>query len=157
MLTVRRYAAHDLDEVTGLWLLLHREANVGPPDDETALRVSFLGYIPEQVAAGTLLVWVAEDQGRVISTASILRYPIPPRGGKTHEGQVINVVTDPRWRKRGVGVALMRELVRFVESSTLRRVWLRTTPSGRGVYTAAGFAADGTFMVLEPPAPARRR
>jgi GNAT superfamily N-acetyltransferase len=152
MVTVRRYAPPDLDEVTGLWLLLHREAGVGSPEDLAALRASFLGYIAEQVAAQTLLVWVAEDQGRVISTASILRYPIPPRGGKTHEGSVINVVTEPGWRKRGVGLALMREVVRYVEGSTLRRVWLRTTSSGRRVYAAAGFLADATFMVHEPPA-----
>lgn len=150
MVTVRRYAPEDLKAVVELWLLLHREAGVGTPQEEPALRESFRGYLAEQVEQGTLLVWVAEGDGRVVSTASILRYPIPPRGGKTHEGSVINVVTEPRWRKRGVALALMCALIRHVEGSSLRRVWLRTTPSGRGVYTTAGFAPDGTFMVFEP-------
>lgn len=147
MVRVRRYAPPDLE---ALWLLLHREAGASSPAEEAEMAASFRGYLMEQVASGTLLVWVAERDGRVVSTASILRYPIPPRDGKTHEGSVINVVTEPGWRRKGIAVALMRELVRYVETSSLRRVWLRTTRAGRSVYAAAGFNPDGSFMVHEP-------
>jgi GNAT superfamily N-acetyltransferase len=151
MVRVRRYAPTDLDDVVRLWLLLHREASAGAPADDAEMASSFRGYLIDQVASGTLLVWVAERDGRVVSTASILRYPIPPRDGKSHEGSVINVVTEPVWRRKGIAVALMRELVRYVETSSLRRVWLRTTRAGRSVYAAAGFHPDATFMVHEPP------
>jgi GNAT superfamily N-acetyltransferase len=150
MLRVRRYVPTDLEDVVQLWLLLHQEAGCGSAADAEAMASSFRGYLTDQVATGTLLVWVAERDRRVVSTASILRYPIPPRDGKTHEGSVINVVTRPGWRRKGIAVELMREVAHYVETSSLRRVWLRTTRAGRGVYTAAGFNADPTFMVYEP-------
>lgn len=150
MVKVRRYVPADLDAVTDLWLLLHREAASGRADPEAELRESFRQYIAEQVATGTLLVWVAEVQTRVVSTASILQYPIPPRGGKTHEGSVINVVSHVAWRRKGIATDLMREVVRYVDHSPLRRVWLRTTPAGRGVYAMSGFVSDSTFMFYEP-------
>lgn len=150
MVKVRRYAPADCDAVAELWLLLHREATAGRPEPEGELRESFRRYIAEQVETGTLLCWVAEVHGRVVSTASILQYPIPPRAGKTHEGSVINVVTQATWRKKGIAAEVMHALVHYVDTSPLRRVWLRTTPAGRSVYAMCGFVADPTFMFYEP-------
>lgn len=150
MVTVRGYVPSDRDAVAELWLVLHRESSPHLADPESALLASFREYLGEQTASGTLLTWVAETNGKVISTASILRYPIPPRQGKTHEGSVINVVTHPAWRRKGIASEVMRALMDYVETSSLRRVWLRTTMAGRGVYTNVGFVADSTFLFYEP-------
>jgi ribosomal protein S18 acetylase RimI-like enzyme len=151
MVTIRPYEPRDCEGVADLWLLLHRESAPQLSDPDPELRDAFRKYLAGQTSAGILLTWVAEASGALVSTVSLVRYPIPERQGKAYEASVINVVTHPMWRRRGIATDLMRAVVEHVEHSPIRRAWLRTTSAAKGLYVNAGFSFDGSFMMYEPP------
>lgn len=51
----------------------------------------------------------------------------------------MNMYTIPAWQQRGVASALLQEIISYVRTTPARRIWLRTTASGRRLYEKYGF------------------
>jgi GNAT superfamily N-acetyltransferase len=54
-------------------------------------------------------------------------------------GIVINVFTEPEWRRRGLAEALMREIVEWARGERLDRLLLHASKDGRRLYERLGF------------------
>ncbi|MFO0696771.1 MAG: GNAT family N-acetyltransferase [Polyangiales bacterium] len=116
------------------------------------------GEARERIVAAQLgsTVWiVARDaSGRVIATARALS------DGARH-ALVLDVVTDPAWRGRGVGLRLMEALLDHPRLREVRCVRLRTRDAMR-FYERLGFRIEGAsdvelpWMALIRPIPASR-
>ena len=98
---------------------------------------------------GTYVGWFATDaEGEVIGGAGVHIKPQLPR--VTHDGLhvasgtvplVVNVYTEPKWRRRGVARALMRVVMQWATESGCDRVVLHASDEGRALYDSLGFAA----------------
>jgi ribosomal protein S18 acetylase RimI-like enzyme len=67
------------------------------------------------------------------------RLPSPYNpGGRV--GHVFGVVTDPAYRGRGHGRAVMEGLLAWFDASGARRVDLNASPDGMSLYRKLGFA-----------------
>jgi GNAT superfamily N-acetyltransferase len=106
------------------------------------------------VAAGTLLVWMARaPSGEALGALAMhlfsrLPSPASPTG---EEGYVVNVYTAPRWRRQGVGSALMEAMVEEARRLKLGRLRLHTSEEGRKLYSRFGFRehTDNMQLVLD--------
>ena len=68
----------------------------------------------------------------------------PPRDGQFGKGRhaiVLNVFTEPEWRKRGVAQLLMEELLRWARAEKLDRLVLHASDQARSLYERMGFIA----------------
>lgn len=68
----------------------------------------------------------------------------PPRDGMFAQGRhaiVLNVFTEPEWRRRGVGQALMEEVLRWARAEKLDRLVLHASDQARSLYERMGFIA----------------
>ncbi len=80
---------------------------------------------------------IAEDaEGRPIGTARLLP-----------DGQIGRMAVLPNWRKRGVGDALLRELLGLAAHDPDLHPFLNAQTSALGFYQANGFVAEGEEFV----------
>lgn len=77
--------------------------------------------------------WLAEDAaGRPVGTARLLP-----------TGQIGRMAVLPGWRRRGVGTALLRAVLRDAPACGVGALWLNAQCSAEAFYARAGFAAEG--------------
>ncbi len=80
---------------------------------------------------------IAEDaEGRPIGTARLLQ-----------DGQIGRMAVLPNWRKRGVGGALLRELLGLTAQDPDLHPFLNAQTSALGFYQANGFVVEGEEFV----------
>lgn len=112
-----------------------------------AARAYFSAAIPD----GRYVAWVAELRerpGEIIGGAGIqLRALLPrphPAGGRLMRGEqglILNVFTERPWRRQGVAVGLMEELLRWTRAHGIESLVLHASTDGRPLYEALGFVA----------------
>jgi ribosomal protein S18 acetylase RimI-like enzyme len=64
------------------------------------------------------------------------------------EGYVLNMWTDPAHRRRGIGAAVLREIVAHARAARIGRLRLHATDAGRRLYEQFGFNGSSTEMVM---------
>lgn len=68
----------------------------------------------------------------------------PPRDGAFAKGEhaiVLNVFTEPEWRRRGLALLLMQEIVRWARTEQLDQLVLHASSEARRLYDRMGFVA----------------
>ncbi|GAA2096931.1 hypothetical protein GCM10009801_66900 [Streptomyces albiaxialis] len=154
MTEVRAAVEDDIAELVRLRALLFETLGgdfFNPGSADPSWRVTCAAVFKEQLAHdGTRILVVdgtdsTDDTGGsdglaacVIGTTE-LRVPSPhlPRG---RVGNVIGVVTDPAYRRRGHSRALMRELLDWFRAYGVDRVDLHASRESEPLYRALGFA-----------------
>jgi GNAT superfamily N-acetyltransferase len=101
------------------------------------------------LAEGRYVGWLlapAGEPGRVVAGAGILlreQLPFPVEGGRAvrhgEQGLVLNVYTEPGWRRRGLAERLMRALLAWADARGLSSVVLHASDEGRPLYERLGF------------------
>ena len=97
--------------------------------------------------------WLAaptDDPGAVVAGAGVQRRHVLPHRSPSRAGRriaagrhaiVLNVYTEPEWRRHGLGELLMREVLAWARSEHLDRLVLHASEAGRPLYQRLGFAA----------------
>ena len=98
-------------------------------------------FMKEHMADDTLVTWIAEDNGVIISTAMVSYYEILPLmsnlTGKT--GYILNVFTKPEYRRQGITTRLLNKLVEDARERKVGKLYLSATDMGKPVYEKFGF------------------
>ena len=107
-------------------------------------------YVADKLPSGELLVWFAEEDGRIVGTGGLLFFDRPPtlRYKPELHAYVLNMYTLPEWRGKGVATALLRHIIEYVKTTPARRVSLHASEMGRSVYERLGFVASSGAMTL---------
>lgn len=110
-------------------------------------------YLSTAIPAGEYVGWMACPSGdpfTVVAGAGIQHRRILPRAVHTPHGVqvmdgreaiVINVYTDPAWRRRGVAQAVMTRLIDDVRAMPVQRLVLHASDEGRPLYDRLSFVA----------------
>jgi len=102
------------------------------------------------LADGTYHHWVALDaSGCVCGGGGVLRCPWPanPKDPCTERAVVLNVYTEPDFRKRGVARQVMLTILAWVKEHGFRAVYLHASAEGRGLYERLGFEATNEMRL----------
>lgn len=98
-------------------------------------------YFERNLADGTLLAAIAEEEGRAVSVAFLCIHERPPNPsfptGRT--GTLLNVLTDPGFRRRGMAFAVLTRLMEEARGIGVSSIDLSATPQGRPLYEKLGF------------------
>jgi GNAT superfamily N-acetyltransferase len=110
-----------------------------------AARAYFAAAIPD----GRYVAWVAELRerpGEIVGGAGLqLRDLLSrphPAGDRLLGGPqalIMNVFTERRWRRQGIAVGLMEELLRWTRAHEIESVVLHASADGRPLYERLGF------------------
>lgn len=141
-ITVRRATIEDLDEFVLLRFQLFRESGYlrseeVPPELIEATRTYLITHLP----IGQFLAWVALTEGHLIGISGLIFFQKPPTEENVTglEAYVMNMYTLPQWRGQGIATALIQEIIKYVQTTPARRIWLHTTPDGQSLYERCGF------------------
>jgi len=105
------------------------------------------------LASGEYIGWLAAPKetpevviaGVGVQLRKVPPHPCrPPRDGAFAQGRhaiVLNVFTEPEWRRRGVALLLMEELLRWAHQEKLDRLVLHASDQARSLYEKMGFIA----------------
>jgi GNAT superfamily N-acetyltransferase len=151
MLSIRRAISDDIDQLVRLRLLLFEEA--GDPLQQKqaeALKETTRVYLTRFLPQETFLAWVAESDRQIVATSGLVLFERPPAPGSLsgQEAYVLNMYTLPQWRGQGLATALLQEIIHFTKRTTIKRLWLHATESGRPIYEKAGFVIASDEMEL---------
>jgi GNAT superfamily N-acetyltransferase len=110
--------------------------------------------IEEMMARGEYIGWLASPTNapdNIIGGVGIqlLRaLPRPFQSGsdaKVSDGRygvIINVFTEPNWRRRGVAEQLLRRIIDWAQADSIDRIILHASKDGRTLYERLGFVAS---------------
>jgi GNAT superfamily N-acetyltransferase len=116
---------------------------------DAACTAYFAGAIP----AGTFHGWLAVTRvGEAVASggAVIDQHPPGPGNLSGRIGYVMNVVTDPRYRRRGIARRVMQMILEWLAAQGITRVDLHATEMGRRLYEWMGFVDNhGMRLKLE--------
>ena len=112
------------------------------------LRAKARPRLEEWLATGDYVGWVATpvDQPElVVAGAGVQLQRILPRPvdnatiGEGRQGTIVNVFTEPEWRRRGIAGLLMKEIIAWSKTEKIDRLILHASEDGRSVYEKLGF------------------
>jgi GNAT superfamily N-acetyltransferase len=69
--------------------------------------------------------------------------------GQGRHALVVNVFTEPAWRRRGIAELLMRRLLAWAREERLDRVVLHASAEGRPLYERLGFVSTNEMRLAE--------
>ena len=110
---------------------------------------------------GEYLGWLAipkSEPDQIVAGAGVQLRQVPPHpcrpsreGGfaKGRHAIVLNVFTEPAWRKRGAGRLLMEEVLAWARAEKLDRLVLHASDQGRALYERMGFVATNEMRFGE--------
>lgn len=148
-IAVRRVVEQDATVVARHRAAMFRDMGTLPAEQGPLLERAAAAYLRRAIPQGSYVGWLATPDGRpgeVVAGAGIqLRESIPrlrlDRSAVDHgpQGLIVNVFTEPRWRRRGIAELLMREVLRFVKQRGIDNVVLHASAQGRPLYEKLGF------------------
>jgi GNAT superfamily N-acetyltransferase len=118
---------------------------------DTLLRKS-IDHLRTALASGEYIGWLVPDPGhpqKIVAGAGLLLRRIPPiplsheTGEPTiahgPQGLIINVFTEPQWRRRGLASRLMEQIITWSLEQRIESLVLHASQDGRDLYQQLGF------------------
>ena len=129
-----------------------------PDDQYETLATAAERDLAAWLESGDYVSFVASPQGRpgeIVAGAGIqirklLPRPLPGGAGILlgPEAIVLNVFTEPGWRRRGVARRLMERVIEWSRTHKVARLVLHASPDGRSLYDQLGFAATNEMQYV---------
>ena len=154
---IRRATAQDAGIVAWHRARMFQDMGDVSRDAFEILRAKARARLKEWLDSGDYVGWLATpaDQPElVVGGAGIQLQPILPRPvnastvGEGRQGTVVNVFTEPQWRRRGIAGLLMKEIITWSKDERLDRLLLHASDEGRSVYERLGFIAGNEMRFV---------
>ena len=149
--TIRLATANDAAILARHRAEMFREMGTVKPSLYGDLLEASRKFFEEAIPAGRYVGWVCEctsPAGTIVGGAGVQLRELAPRPdasgahlARGPECYILNVFTDPPWRRRGVADRLMRELMQWAAARRIARFSLHASHEGRAVYEKLGFVA----------------
>ena len=110
-------------------------------EEETALRKVLPDYFERNIGR-MFFAYIVEADRKAVSTAymAVSEKPANPAFITGKIGTVLNVYTDPAYRRRGYATLVLKKLIEKAQLLQLSKIELSATEDGRPVYEKLGFA-----------------
>jgi GNAT superfamily N-acetyltransferase len=107
-------------------------------------------WLARALADGSYRHWLALDNsGRVAGGGGVLLCPWPanPKDPCTERAVILNVYTEPEFRKRGIARQIMLEILAWLKQKGFRSANLHASDEGRPLYEKLGFEATNEMRL----------
>ena len=160
--TIREGRVEEVDRLVALRCAMFE--GMGQDDPEVLGRVAEASrtYFLENMPTGLFRVWVAcaldadeagiergtssdetgTCEGELIASIGLVVHSAPPGPSNTagKVGYIMNLVTLPAWRRRGIARALLQHVLNVLRAEGVPLATLHASEDGRGLYEELGFA-----------------
>jgi GNAT superfamily N-acetyltransferase len=122
-----------------------------------SLRTKACVRLEQWLEKGNYFGWLATPANQpevVVAGAGVQLQPILPRPvnvstiGEGRQGTIVNVFTEPQWRRRGIAGLLIQEIISWSNNQQLDRLILHASDEGRAIYEKLGFVSSNEMRLL---------
>ena len=154
---IRRATAQDAGIVAWHRARMFQDMGDVSRDAFEILRAKARARLKEWLDSGDYVGWLAtpaDQPEMVVGGAGVQLQPILPRPvnastiGEGRQGTVVNVFTEPQWRRRGMAGLLMKEIITWSKDERLDRLLLHASDEGRSLYERLGFIAGNEMRFV---------
>jgi len=147
---IRFATSQDADTIAWHRARMFRDMGDVSVDAFETLRKKAHACIEEWLERGAYVGWLASPADRpeiIIGGAGVQVEPILPRPsgpstiGEGRQGTIVNVFTEPEWRRRGLAGLLIKEIVAWSRREHLDQLLLHASDEGRALYQRLGLVA----------------
>ncbi|HKT47481.1 MAG TPA: GNAT family N-acetyltransferase [Candidatus Acidoferrales bacterium] len=98
-------------------------------------------YLHTAIPDGTFHAWLACDADHPVAGGAVLitRWPAHAYDLECRRATILNVYTDPDYRRRGIARQLMQTMIAWCKQEGFGRVTLHASDDGRHLYQSLGF------------------
>jgi GNAT superfamily N-acetyltransferase len=150
---IRRATIADTEIVAHHRAAMFMSMGLASPEVADRLISETLAYLRDAIPGGEYVGWLASLAGRrdhIVAGAGVqIRRVLPfprrrPDGrvdvAQGRQGIVLNVYTEPAFRRQGLARRLMQEVLAWARETQLDSLVLHAAPDGRTLYEQLGFA-----------------
>ena len=149
-LVIQRANADDAARLTEHRRLMFTEEFSGSLDKLPESLPLFTDWVRERLASGEYIGLMALDGDLLAASAGLWKMPFPP--GPLNQvparAYILNVYTDPAYRRQGLARKLVSQLLDEARSQRLYIVELHASSAGRPIYTALGFKDTNQMRIV---------
>lgn len=142
MYTYRRAAMEDIPLLVRCRIdLLHSAIGEGDPARWEYVKEQLADYYRQALPQEAHIAYLAYDGGRCVGTGGVCFYRVLPTYVKPtgQKAYIINMYTDPAYRRRGIATEILDKLVKAALEKGARYISLEATTMGRPLYEKYGF------------------
>jgi GNAT superfamily N-acetyltransferase len=153
---IRRATVLDADVIAWHRARMFQDMGDVSSDAFEILRTKARARLEQWIDSGDYLGWLATSADKpetIVGGAGIQLQPILPRPvdtstiGEGRQGTIINVFTEPQWRRHGIAGLLIKGIVAWSKSERLDRLILHASDEGRSLYEKFGFVASNEMRL----------
>jgi GNAT superfamily N-acetyltransferase len=135
-----------------------------PDDLFESFRAKPAERVRPSLASGEYIGWLVphpEDADKIIAGAGVMLREIPPiplprASGETvvyDTGQalIVNVFTEPEWRRRGIARLLLERIIAWCREQRIESIVLHASEDGRTLYEQLGFMQTNEMRLRASP------
>jgi GNAT superfamily N-acetyltransferase len=139
----------DIDIVLHHRRAMFEDMGEGTPASLDAMVASCRPWFLQAIANRAYRGWLAAVGRQVVAGAGVLLTPFPanPHTALNLRATIVNVYTEPEYRRRGLARQLMGVLIDWTRQQKLGAVFLHASDAGRALYESLGFVANNEMKL----------
>jgi len=150
-ISLRQATLEDARTIAKHRRLMFRDMGYADEAALDAMMAKFLPWLEKKIASRDYLAWLAvTSDDLVVAGAGLWLMDWPPHmiGSSSRRGNILNVYTDPQFRRRGLAKRLMQTALDWCKTNQVDFVILHASKEGRRLYESLGFL-DSNEMRLK--------
>ena len=139
---IRAATAVDIPHIVHHRKQMFADMGRGRVEERDRMAITTAAYLREAMPAGRYHGWLAETaDGAIVAGAGVViaAWPGSPEDQSPRRGWILNVYTEPEFRRRGIARRLMDTLIEWCRAEGFGSVALHASDSGRALYEQVGF------------------
>ena len=154
---IRRATAGDADIISWHRARMFQDMGDVSGDAVEILRANARSRLEEWIDKANYIGWLAvpaDEPEIIVAGAGVQLQPILPRPldvsmiGEGRQGTIVNVFTEPQWRRRGIAGLLIKEIITWSKIEQIDRLVLHASDEGRSIYERLGFTESNEMRFL---------
>jgi GNAT superfamily N-acetyltransferase len=128
-------------------------SDMGHRDDAAldAMTAAFLPWVRQKMTEKEYLAWLAlSSEGSIVSGLGLWLMDWPPHmiGPGARRGNILNVYTEPPFRRQGIARQLMNVALDWCRANGIRAVILHASDNAQRLYDSLGFESTNEMRLL---------
>ena len=149
-ISIRQAAVADIPDLVRLRRMMFETMGYDDPAQLNTSDAASESYFSAAIPAGSFRGWLAVTSKDItIGCGGVVidRHPPGPSNLSGRIGYIMNLVTDPDYRRRGIARRMMQVMLEWLAEQNIGCMSLHATEVGRPLYEKLGFVANNEMRL----------
>ncbi len=151
--TIRQATLDDIPVIVAHRRKMFEDMHSGTPAILDSMESRFAPWVRDYMENGRYRTWFAlTEDGKIASGAGLWLMDWPPHviGEAAYRGYILNVYTEPDYRRQGLGKLLTQRCVDWCWANSIEVAVLHASNEGRLIYEKMGFTPTNEMRLMKP-------